>query len=63
MNDVRITTKELSSLSDLLGMEANLVAKYRQYATDTNDATLKSLFEQTANKHQRHLDELWTNLK
>ena len=63
MSEAKITSKELSGLSDLLGMECNLTAKYRYYAATASDTALKALFEQNAMKHQHHLDELWTNLK
>ena len=59
----QITTKELGALSDLLTMEENLTAKYRQTAADTADGTLKSCYEQMANKHQQHYDALVANLK
>lgn len=59
----QITTKELGSLSDLLTMEENLVAKYKQYACETTDTALKSCYEQNAMKHQRHYDNMLSNLK
>ena len=59
----QITAKELSALSDLLTMEENLVAKYKCYASEATDATLKNRYEQIAQRHQRHFDELYANLK
>ena len=59
----QITTKELSALSDLLSMEKNMVAKYKAYACETTDTALKTQYEQIAQRHQRHLDELYANLK
>ena len=59
----QITTKELSALSDLLTMEENMTAKYRQTAEQTADATLKNHYEQMAMRHQTHYDELLSNLK
>lgn len=59
----KITSKELSALSDLLTAEQNLVAKYTQYASAATDKELKETFEQTAAKHQRHFDMLYSNLK
>lgn len=59
----QITSKELSALSDLLTMEDNLVAKYKQFACDTSDSNLKNQYEQLAQRHQRHYDELFSNLK
>lgn len=59
----QITCKELSALSDLLTMEENMVAKCRCYASQTNDNVIKNHCEQLANRHQRHFDELYSNLK
>ena len=59
----QITTKELGSLSDLMTMEENLVAKYKQYACETTDMALKGIYEQAAAKHQRHFDTMNSNLK
>lgn len=59
----QITTKELGSLSDLLTMEENLIAKCKQYACQTTDMALKGQYEQAAMKHQRHYDTMVSNLK
>ena len=59
----QITAKELSAISDLLSVEENLIAKYKTFATQTTDATLKSKYEQIAAQHQRHFDQLYANLK
>jgi hypothetical protein len=59
----QITCKELSAISDLLTVEQNLVAKYKAYACQTTDQTLKDRYEQIAQRHQRHFDELYSNLK
>ena len=59
----QITEKELSAISDLLTMEENLVQKYRAYACQTTDGNLKNQYEQIAARHQRHYDELYSNLK
>lgn len=59
----QITQKELSAISDLLTMEENLVQKYKCYACQTTDASLKNQYEQIAARHQRHYDELYANLK
>ncbi len=58
-----ITCKELSSLSDLLAVEENLIAKYKTYATEATDSALKNRYEQIAQRHQHHFDELYANLK
>ena len=59
----QITSKELGALSDLLTMEENMTAKYKQTAAQTTDSTLKNHYEQLAMRHQRHYDELVSNLK
>lgn len=59
----QITSKELSALSDLLTMEENMVAKCKFYACTMTDSTLKNHCEQMAQRHQRHFDELYENLK
>ena len=59
----QITAKELTALSDLLSMEENLVAKYRTYACQTTDSALKNEYEQIAQRHQSHYDELYAHLK
>ena len=59
----QITAKELSAISDLLSVEENLVAKYKCCAASATDTTLKNCYEQMAQKHQRHFDELYSHLK
>ncbi len=59
----QITCKELSAISDLLTIEENLVAKYKAYACQTTDNAMKNCYEQIAQRHQRHFDELYSNLK
>ncbi len=59
----QITCKELSALSDLLTMEQNLVAKYTHFAEKTENPELSNCYRQIAQKHQRHFDELYSNLK
>lgn len=59
----QITCKELSALSDLLTIEQNLVAKYKACACQTTDSVMKNQYEQIAQRHQRHFDELYANLK
>lgn len=59
----QITEKELSAIADLLTVEENLIAKYKNYACNTGDSVLKNQYEQIAQRHQRHFDELYANLK
>ena len=59
----QITEKELSALSDLLTAEQITIAKYKANAEMTQDAAIKDKYTQMAARHQRHFDELYTNLK
>lgn len=59
----QITTKELGAIGDALAIEENLVAKYRYYACVTEDAALKTKYEQIADRHQRHFDQLYSHLR
>ncbi|MBQ7383492.1 MAG: spore coat protein [Clostridia bacterium] len=59
----QITSKELGGISDLLSMEQTIIAKYKQFAADTQDSAISAKYEQLACRHQRHYDELFSNLK
>lgn len=59
----QITEKELSALGDLLSMESVLAAKCCAMAQETSDAALKDCYVQMAQRHQRHFDELFANVK
>ena len=59
----QITTKELGAIGDSLNLEQNLIDKYRFYACATEDSALKDKYEQIAEAHQRHYDELFSHLK
>ena len=59
----KITSKELSAISDLMSVEQSMVAKYKAFAEQTTDSVLKNQYEQIAHRHQRHLDQLYSNLK
>ena len=59
----QITEKELSALGDLLSMEQTLYGKCQYLAGTTADKTLAAKYEALAACHQRHLDELYGNLK
>ncbi|MBQ8357987.1 MAG: hypothetical protein IJX39_09310 [Clostridia bacterium] len=59
----QITEKELSALGDLLSMESVLCAKCHDMANCTQDTALKDQYTQMAQRHQRHFDELFSNLK
>ena len=57
-----LSSKELSAIEDQLGVEQNLIAKYRTYASQVTDPQLKSKCEQVAAKHQSHFDKLLGHL-
>ena len=59
----QITEKELSALGDLLSAECVMSAKCCHLAECTEDAALKDCYTQMAQRHQRHFDELFGNLK
>ena len=59
----QITSKELSGISDLLTMEQTLISKYKQFSQQTSDSAISAKYEQLACRHQRHYDELVSNLK
>jgi len=57
-----LTTKELSGIEDQLKSEKNLICKCNLYAAKTNDLALKTKFEEVAQKHQHHYDQLFSLL-
>lgn len=59
----QITAKELGSISDLLSVEENLAAKYRTYASITQDAELRAKYTEIAETHVKHYDALLAHLK
>ena len=58
-----ITSKELTALEDQLSYEQMLIAKYRTFANQCNDTTLKAKCTQIADKHQQHYNVLLSNLQ
>ncbi len=44
-------------------MEKNIIAKYTQFATEAEDNSISAKYEQLACRHQRHYDEMVSNLK
>ena len=59
----QITCKELSAISDLLSAEETMISKYQALACTTADSALKNEYEQMAQRHQQHYDELFSHLK
>ena len=58
-----ITEKELSAISDLMSAEVTMKAKCAFMAEKTTDRALADCYLQMARQHQKHLDELYSNLK
>lgn len=58
-----LTTKELSSITDQLNLEGNLVAKFSVFAAQTDDAALKDKFNCIAQKHKDHYDALYALIR
>lgn len=58
-----ISSKELSGLEDILGIEQNLVTKYATYAGMVQEPQLQKKMKATAKKHQAHFNTLVSYLK
>lgn len=52
------TAAELKGISDGLRAEALLIVKFRHYAQQTTDPTVRGLCEQLAAQHRRHYETL-----
>ena len=59
----QITEKELTALGDLMNAESIMIAKCYHMAECMEDAALKDCYSRMAQRHQRHFDELFSNLK
>jgi len=57
-----LTSKELSAIEDQLGIEENLVKKYKLYAQSAQDMQIKNKCEEIAGKHQGHFNTLLGHL-
>jgi len=55
---MNLTEKELIALEEQLDHEQVLVKKYRTFAKDCQDAQLKAVCNQIADKHQQHFNTL-----
>lgn len=58
----QITDKELAAVADLLNLEQTLATKFAYYAQCSTDSAVKTRFENMAEKHRKHCDELYANL-
>jgi len=57
-----LTSKELTAIEDQLGMEENLIRKYKVYAQSSQDPQIKTKCEELAQKHQCHFNTLMGHL-
>ena len=58
-----LTTKELCALSDQLQFEQTLCCKYKTAVQESQDAQLKTSFQQYADAHQQNYNCLLNFLK
>ena len=58
----QLSEKELSALKDLLADEDLLVKKFQMLAEHAQDEKVKSKMLEISNKHQEHLNELYSKL-
>jgi rubrerythrin len=57
-----LTSKELTAIEDTLGVEENLIKKYRMYAQNCQDPAIRQKCEEIAGKHQNHFNTLMGHL-
>jgi len=57
-----LTAKELSAIQDKLGVEDNIIRKYRMYAQSAQDPQIRQKCVEIANKHQEHFNTLMGHL-
>ena len=57
-----LTSKELTAIGDQLGIEENLIKKYKMYAQSSSDAQIKQKCTEIADKHQNHYNTLMGHL-
>jgi rubrerythrin len=57
-----LTSKELTAIGDQLGVEENMIKKYKMYAQSSQDAQIKQKCEEIACKHQNHYNTLMGHL-
>ena len=59
---LNLTTKELSGIEDQLTCEMTMIQKYKAYSNQVQDVSLKTKFNEIAQKHQQHYDKLYSLL-
>lgn len=57
-----LTSKELTAIEDQLGIEENLIKKYKMYAQNCQDQEIRTKCEDIACKHQKHFNTLMGHL-
>ncbi len=57
-----LSEKELASIKELLADEDLLVKKFQMLAEHAEDAQVKAKMMDISNKHQGHLNELYSKL-
>lgn len=57
-----LSEKELALINDSLSEEDLLVKKYQQLASQTQDPEISSKFQQIAQRHQKHFNDIFTLL-
>ena len=57
-----LTEKELSTIKDLLSSEELLVKKFKMLAEHAENEQVKSKMLEISDKHQKHLNELYSHL-
>ncbi len=57
-----LSEKELSMINDALSEEELLVKKYQLLASQTQDQEISSKFEQVAQRHQKHFNDIFALL-
>lgn len=57
-----LSEKELSLINDSLNEEDLLVKKYQQLAAQSQDQEVSSKFEQIAQRHQKHFNDIYSLL-
>lgn len=58
----QLSEKELSCIQELLADEDLLVKKFQMLAEHAQDEKVKSKMLEISEKHQKHLNELYTKL-
>lgn len=59
----QLSEKELSSLHSLLSEEELMIKKFQFLASQASDQDVKSKLESISQKHQKHFDSLYSQLK